>query len=269
MKQFSGYKGLTHILESKLSYIFGSIAFIAIFLIISVTWGLPWASKVLANFIPTEVSIKLGEGVLESIDSLVFEPSELEQYDQEKWRETFVSLLPEETIDFSYKLEFRSGGIIGPNALALPDGTVVVTDELIHLAKVDEEIQSVLLHEIGHVVNRHGLRRIITHSSLAIIVSLFAADLSSAGAIVLAVPSILMESSYSRDLEWEADDYSLNEMQRLGIETVHFANFMLRLESEISEQPDQYEDEGEEESNNWMNYISTHPPTADRVARFQ
>ena len=32
-----------------------------------------------------------------------------------------------------YMLHFRKGGPIGPNAFALPDGTIVLTDELVDL----------------------------------------------------------------------------------------------------------------------------------------
>ena len=48
-------------------------------------------------------------------------------------------------------------------------GAVVITDELIALAKNDDEIMSVLFHEIGHVEHRHSLRMVISHSGLAIL----------------------------------------------------------------------------------------------------
>jgi len=39
-----------------------------------------------------------------------------------------------------YTLNFRKGGAIGPNAFALPDGTLIVTDELVALAGDDAEM---------------------------------------------------------------------------------------------------------------------------------
>ena len=50
-----------------------------------------------------------------------------------------------------YQLEFRHGGYIDANAFALPSGIIVMTDELVELAKSDDELISVLAHEIGHV----------------------------------------------------------------------------------------------------------------------
>ena len=107
---------------------------------------------------------------------------------------------------------------------------IVVTDELVNLAEHDDEIMSVLLHEIGHVKYRHSLRTIINHAGLTALVLTITGDVNSARALVLALPNVLHETSYSRDLEWEADTYSLEYMQNNGMSTEHFANFMERME---------------------------------------
>jgi Zn-dependent protease with chaperone function len=45
------------------------------------------------------------------------------------------------------------------NAFALPNGRVVVTDELVELLKNDSDaLRAVLLHEIGHVQHHHSIR---------------------------------------------------------------------------------------------------------------
>ena len=48
-----------------------------------------------------------------------------------------------------------------PNALAFPSGDIVLTDKFVQLSKNQDEIDSVLLHEMGHVVHRHGLEMLI------------------------------------------------------------------------------------------------------------
>ena len=50
-----------------------------------------------------------------------------------------------------YTLVFRKSDAIGANAMALPSGTIVVTDGLVTLAEDDREILGVLAHEAGHV----------------------------------------------------------------------------------------------------------------------
>jgi Zn-dependent protease with chaperone function len=48
-----------------------------------------------------------------------------------------------------------------PNAFALPDNSVVVTDELIALAEHPDELTGVIAHEIAHIERNHVLKNII------------------------------------------------------------------------------------------------------------
>ena len=157
----------------------------------------------------------------------------------------------------------------------MPDGTVVITDALIKLAKHDEEILSILLHEIGHVEYRHSLRKVISHSGLAVLTTLITGDISSAGEMILVLPNILMDSAYSRDYEWEADGYALKIMQENGIPTSRFADIMQRLESSPLESENKRSKDSEPENNtnvaenDWVDYVSSHPTSKDRIARFR
>ena len=63
-----------------------------------------------------------------------------------------------------YVLEFRKSPAVGPNAFALPGGTVVLLDELVAAAAHDDEIAAVLAHEIGHLHGRHTMRHVLQTS---------------------------------------------------------------------------------------------------------
>lgn len=284
LRQYHIRQGWAHALESKIKYVIGSVVFIAAFVIWAAVWGIPWASVHIANALPPEVNSYIGQGTLEALDKRFFKVSELSEERRSLLSGKFRRVLPDETQGINYTLVFRKGGLIGANAFALPDGTVIVTDELVELALDDEEIASVLLHEIGHVEHRHSLRQILNHSGLAALTLAVLGDINSAGALVLALPNFLLESSYTRELEWEADGYALEHMRRLGISTEHFANFMERLqEYELEYEPEDEEmdmagecppaEEEEQEDKDptpgWFNYISSHPPTEERIARFR
>ena len=45
--------------------------------------------------------------------------------------------------------------------LALPSGVVIVTDDLVALAKDADDVVAVLAHEVGHLEGRHGVRAVI------------------------------------------------------------------------------------------------------------
>ena len=72
---------------------------------------------------------------------------------------------------YGFHLELRRSEVVGANAFALPDGTIVVTDALVHLAENDEELLAVLAHEIGHVVHHHALRSVMQNSAVALLLA--------------------------------------------------------------------------------------------------
>lgn len=250
----------------------------ALVVLISVKWGIPAFSDYVVELLPPEVDTAIAAGALEALDDGIFEPSKLPEADQNDVRERFQRLVPTDA-NINFQIFFRRGGLIGANAFALPDGSVVVTDELIALSTHPDELGSVLLHEIGHVVNRHSLRQVIRHSWLAMLGLLIIGDVSSAGSLVLALPSVLVQSAYSRDFESEADDYALIKMRDIGLEPFHFANFMERIERcalydketlpECVRSDDKDGTDANTEHGGWLKYLSTHPANADRIARFK
>lgn len=274
-----------HKLESNWRFVLASVVGLAIVLFVAVRWGIPAASEAIAGRLPEQVSATIGSGALEALDDNLFEPSTLPISRRDALTNSFNAVIPTDSIraenpiagGIQYQLEFRHGGPLGANAFALPNGTIVVTDELVALASNDDEILSVLLHEMGHVHKRHSLRMLISHSGLAMLSLAILGDVSAAGALVLALPSVLVESSYSRDLESEADDYALGRMRDLELDTEHFANLMQRLEKcallvdedfmlEQCEADANAKDAGEA---GLIQYMSTHPATEERIAKFR
>ena len=289
IRSHGGKPGLLHSLESNLKIALGAVAGVALIFTVFMVWGIPWLSTRAAYAIPAEVNNYIGRGTLETLDRRVFKSTTLDQDRRRGLAARFSQLVPPQDEAIRFTLEFRGGGLIGANALALPGGTVVITDELISLARDDDEIMSVLLHEIGHVVNRHSLRQVLSHSGLLVMTSVITGDINSAGALVLTMPNVIADITYTRDLEYEADTYSLEHLPSFNIPATKFADFMQRLEDCA---PHLHRGEGEaevvgpvtwqqceamadgepgqrQEGSGWVNYVSTHPPTADRISRFR
>ncbi len=137
---------------------------------------------------------------------------------------------------------------------------------------------AIFAHEMGHVVHRHVLRRVIQDSLLAVLVVMMTGDISSASSIVYAIPSLLLELAYSREFETDADDFAYQFLIENDIETSHFANIMLRLmeSAENNEKSDdaelavtdQTELENRDGFENIIPYLSTHPTTKRRIEVF-
>lgn len=153
----------------------------------------------------------------------------------------------------AYTLNFRDGGAIGPNAFALPDGTIILTDQLVEMAgKDDEMILGVLAHEIGHVDHEHSLRQLYRAAGTAGLIMLIGGDIGSATEDVLTQGAALMALSHSRDAERDADHYSVELMHKAGKDPAAVARFFELLRSRFGD------------SGN-TDFLSTHPATPERI----
>ena len=167
--------------------------------------------------------------------------------------------------DLQIKPTLRKGGELGANAMALPDGYIIFTDELVELAQDDADLVAILGHEIGHLVHRHLLRRVIQDSLLSVLVVLISGDVSAASSVVFALPAVLMELAYSREFEMQADDFAYDFLIEHSVDPRHFSDIMRRL-ANAADSPDgtQASVQAAPESV----YLSTHPEISSRIQRF-
>lgn len=191
-------------------------------------WGLPWLAQTAAQAMPEEVVRQIGSVSLENLDKHMFEASELPAARQDEIRSQFAQLRFPESDGRSprYQIHFRRGGWIGANALALPSGDIVVTDELVALADRDEQILGVLAHEMGHVRYRHGLQMLVQGSAVGLIAAWMVGDISS---LLATLPTALAQLAYSRELESQADDYAIATLKANHISPAHLADMLEHL----------------------------------------
>lgn len=251
-----GRSRLLHRLESRLRFVLLALVVVAAAAWGAVRYGVPALARLAAFALPVETSASIGKGSLELLDRSYLGPSRLPEPDRRRIEALFRGVAGDAGEPYAFTLVFRAGRSLGANALALPAGTVVLTDELVALAEGDAELVGVLAHEVGHVIHRHALRRAIQHSMVALLVLLLTGDVSSTSSLVAAVPALLVEAQYSQSFEREADGYALDHLRREGIDPVHFARLMRRLEAQQSE-------------GSVLGYFSSHPPTPERVRRFE
>ena len=286
--------GLAHKLESAKAFILFTIVAVVLFGWLFIQYGIPALSKQIAEIIPDEASLYMGQGVLEAMDKSWFEKSQLSEKKQKELHALFNDLLINIEGSENYKLEFRLGGKIKANAFALPNGTIVFTDELINLAENNLEIASIMLHEIGHLKRKHSIRATIQQFSLAMFIMVITGDVSTSSSIITAIPVMLVESGFSQKMEIEADTYSLDFMLKHHIDPSYFAIMMEKLEASYSEAYLACMDAGVKGENKEINkikcitdavklnkeengkatksavdYFSTHPASKERIDRFR
>ncbi|MGI9289763.1 MAG: M48 family metallopeptidase, partial [Gammaproteobacteria bacterium] len=207
LKNSSGQGQWVHWLESRWALAVLSLFVTFAFGWMAYVWAIPAGARIVAYELPLEIDDAIGEEGLQILDSRLLAPSELNFQRQLEVLTYFRDVL--ETLghgdDYRYRLVFRKGQSLGANALALPAGTIVITDELIRLTVNDEEIAAVLAHEVGHVQNRHALRLLLQNSVVAGLVIALTGDASSATNLAAGIPTLLAQAGYSREFEYEAD----------------------------------------------------------------
>lgn len=216
----------------------------------------PGTSQQETLFISTEREIALGESVARKVEqefTVIRDPKLLEQLDRVSARVAAVA----DRKDLSYRftiVQMPEEDL--PNAFALPGGPVYVTRSLFDLIKSDDELASVLSHEVGHVVAKHTVKRIQGAVGLQVLQILAAgtgaADATARQGMDLAFTSLLLE--YSQADELQADHLSVKYMKAAGFNPTAAITFMERLRDYTFKQPTRQ-----------FSYFRTHPYFADRI----
>jgi predicted Zn-dependent protease len=219
-----------------------------------IVYGVPAAANIVARRISPSVERSMGAQALSTLDRLALEPSKLSAERQKQLGARFKTLATLADPANEHVLLFRASPAVGPNAFALPGGTIVLIDELVAEAQHDDEIMSVLAHEIGHLQERHTLRHVLQTSAAGVLVAAVLGDVVSVTSYaVAAVPTFLLNARYSRAFEVEADVFGFALLDRAGIDRAHFARFLTRLEEKHG---------GKSELPGW---ILTHPGAKERA----
>ncbi len=196
-------------------------------------WGVPLAARATVALVPSSAEAALGDAVYSSIKAEWLKPSTLPAARQQALREMFTQALartatPDEPVP-KITLHFHAAPGMGPNALALPGGTIVLTDELVALAQGrDDMLIGVLAHEAGHVQARHGLRMVVQATLIGAVTSLAWGDFST---LLAAAPAVLGQMAYSRDFEREADAQALHVLRANRLDGSAMVEFFDRIEA--------------------------------------
>ena len=124
-----------------------------------------------------------------------------------------ASLLAGAPGELTIQLSVLSSPIV--NAFALPGGRIYLFNGLIASAVSAQEVAGVLAHEIGHVVHRDGLRRLIQSSGSSFLIGLLFGDVLGASTLIMAGET-LINSAYSRDQERAADSFAADLFLSIG-----------------------------------------------------
>ncbi len=161
-----------------------------------------------------------------------------------------------------YKWEFNLVKNEAKNAFCLPGGKVVVYTGILEVAKNDDQLATVMSHEIAHALARHGAERMSTGMVAQgaqlignILISSKAPHLSQSFNIAYGLGAqygVLLP--YGRIQENEADEIGIYLMHEAGYNVYEALNFWQNMSK------------GKKES---IEFLSTHPSSTTRIANIK
>lgn len=146
-----------------------------------------------------------------------------------------------------------------PNAFVLPSGKIGVTTGLLALVRNDDQLATVIGHEVGHVVARHAAERYSTSALTGVALSgvqSAAGDYGrAAGAIGGLGAQLGILLPFSRNHELEADRIGVDYLQRAGYRPSEaVALWRLMAQQRQTRNPE---------------FASTHPADSTRIAALE
>ncbi|MCK4910626.1 MAG: M48 family metallopeptidase [Thermodesulfovibrionales bacterium] len=243
---------LVHLLERSWRMAFISLVALVLFTWGFIEYGIPALAYEVTKAVPAAISERISSETLELLDRKLLEPSALTEERTDEIQSVFSGMIQETGIGDHYRLLLRNSPLFGPNALALPSGQIVMTDQLVELSINNAELKGILLHEVAHVELRHGLRSIVQNAGVFLLVSILVGDLTSITSAAGTLPTVLTQTGYSRDFEREADSFAKERMIQMGLGTKPLLDILHRMTINSPEMP------GE-------SIYSTHPVIKERL----
>jgi predicted Zn-dependent protease len=226
-------------------------------LIIALIASRDWLVEKIADRIPVSWEQSLGDQLFNEIKG---KGQLVDDRDREKQIAAVTTPLVEAVGQSGYTFQFHIVSDTNINAFAVPGGHIFIHTGLLSAAESPEEIAGVLAHEIAHVTERHGFRSLINAAGLYLIVQFFFGDTSGVMAVLADGSRFLLQQSYSRDFEREADDRGWDYLIKANIDPQGMIRFFKRLKQEEEKHP---------QLTGSLQLLNTHPASQERMDRLE
>ncbi|MEM9754592.1 MAG: M48 family metallopeptidase [Pseudomonadota bacterium] len=211
----------------------------------------PWFADRAAAHIPPEAEVALGRELFDTIytargASECRGPAGIAAL--EKMEARLIA-----GFDLPVPLEVRVVRHPEINATATMGGQVTLHSALLAAAETPDEVAAVLAHEIGHVANRDVTRAQLRAMGSYGLIGLLFGDVTGLSAAA-GVTTAVVDASYSRAAEAEADAYAFRMMADAGLSPAALGSFFARLEAS-----------GETVELGVFRHLSSHPELMGRI----
>lgn len=223
-------------------------------------FGVPLVAQQIVGLIPPEAEIRFGDVVVDQVADALAEEGGLEICDPNPDSVANQAIrrfadATTEGVDTPFDIDIQVVRNTIPNAFALPGGRAFYFSGLLEQTETPDEFAGVMAHEIGHVVHRHGMQSIVATAGTGLLVGFVLGDITGIS-VAAGVGSALINNSFSRDSEREADAFAAKAAQRVRFQPSAFAHMLARVS-------------GDDSFTRAMALLSTHPLTEERRVNMQ
>lgn len=186
-------------------------------------------------FISSEREVRMGKSIAEAVEKKfkLLKDGEMKMR-VERIGERLQRVGDRKEIDYYFKVIDEDE----VNAVALPGGYIYINRGLIEKVESDDELASVIAHELGHITSRHAVKRLQGSLGYFALKVLIAGKKGSGelnrGADV-AFGELLL--SYSREDELFSDRLAVKYMRRAGFDPRAMISFLEKLRDIERERP--------------------------------
>ncbi len=138
------------------------------------------------------------------------------------------------------------------NAMALPDGHIFITKGMLKLMTSEAQLAGVLAHESVHVNAEHTMQAMSKQIGIDLLISAVTGEETSALVVTAAqMAGQITQLKYSRDNEYEADNYGMEYMVKAGYHPKGMLRVMEILENLSKSRS--------------IEFLASHPSPANRL----
>ncbi len=139
------------------------------------------------------------------------------------------------------------------NAFAVPGGPMYVNTGLMQLATTDDELASVLAHEVSHIVKRHSAQQLSDAAVKQGIAGILFGRSNADVRTVVGLTLDLKDREFSRGDEAQSDEYGFKYLVAAGYNVRGMASMFTKMQDSAAK------------SNEKLAFLSTHPLTRKRI----
>ncbi|HHG90724.1 MAG TPA: M48 family metallopeptidase [Devosia sp.] len=228
--------------------------------VLAYIYGIPLLAGQIVGLIPPDMETRFGDKVVIQMASALEDTGGLRQCDpdpeslanQAIGRFTRAAL---EGTDAPFDVSVQVVANKIPNAFALPGGRAFYFQGLLDKTESADEFAGVMAHEIGHVVHRDGMQQLIATAGTGLLVGFVLGDITGLS-VAGTVGAALINTSFSRDAERQADRFALEVAKRRAFQPTGLADLLERVSKDDA-------------SAQIFALLSTHPLTQERRAALE